>query len=1294
MFHADLHIHSRFSRACSKDCDIEHLSWWARRKGLRVLGTGDFTHPAWAAELRETLVPAEPGLFRVRPELERRILRDSPASCAGTVRFMLSVEISTIYRRGERTRKVHHLLYAPSFEAADRITAALAKIGNLASDGRPILGLDSRDLLDITLSADPGCFLVPAHVWTPWFAVLGSKSGFDAVQECYADLADHIFAVETGLSSDPAMNWACSSLDQYRLVSNSDAHSPPMLGREATAFDTELDYFAMAAALRTGHGLTGTIEFFPEEGKYHLDGHRKCGVRVDPEQTRDLNAICPQCGKPLTIGVLHRIAELADRPAGFRPPGAAGFTSLVQLPEIVGEMLATGPKSKKVVGEVGRLVATLGPELSILREIPLDDLRRAGGSLLSEGIARLRRGEVIRDAGYDGEYGTIRLFQPGELAGAALFTVAGLAPPAAKNKAERARVPRPGTRPERRHRDAAAAASQAPAAPAPAAGTGSLLDGLDPQQQAAATADGPLLIIAGPGSGKTRTLTYRIAHQVADRGLAAGSFLAITFTRRAAQELQDRLAGLCPGQPTVTTFHGLGLRILRENHEAAGLGLRFKVADETVRLQVATELTGSDRGGRKLIAGLDPDGRLALRRELTARDLVDFDGLVELAAELLRDDPDVAAGLRARWPQVSVDEYQDIDAVQYDLLRMISGDGRGLTAIGDPDQAIYRFRGADVGIFGRFAADFPGATTVELSRNYRSSPAIVTAAMQAIASATLVPGRTAVAVRSGPAGVVTFDEAADEHAEAAWIAATIDRLLGGASFHSLDSGRADGHAHGKLGLADIAVLYRTDAQAGPLGQALTRAGLPFQKRSHDLLARRPAVADIIREMRLTAPVPVAGAPTAGALGDVAGQLTASVRALAAARGERDATVVDVRAAGELLVPLARRCGADLERFLAEISLGAETDALDPRAEAITLLTLHGAKGLEFDVVFLAGCERGLLPLWLPGQAEADAAEERRLLFVGMTRARDRLMLTCAARRARPGSAEAAGRSPFLASIDPSPAGLTGPRRPRPPADRQLRLLLCPCALCPDGNPGREPAVRLVVQPPGVLPAVDLPAAAAAGQVEDRGVLVYPDHRRTRRARRGPPDQLGGPGPELVEMRQDAQPRQHAQPGLRLAVRSPDRGHPVGQGDRSRRASGQRRAGPPGGFDGRPDARPAQGPGEVGRVSAGQVDQAGAGYQRRQLFGLGFGPVPDDHGNLLDPEPLGLGRAQVEPVLQAPPSLGRRRRRDLDVPARASLDQQALDVRHDRQVLAASHQRQRPLAGIRCHDGPAGYMTSP
>ena len=1082
MFHADLHIHSRFSRACSKDCDIEHLAAGALRKGLTVLGTGDFTHPAWAQELKDTLIPAEPGLFRVRPELETRLRRDCPPACAGQVRFMLSVEISTIYRRDERTRKVHHLLYAPSFEAADRITAALAKIGNLASDGRPILGLDSRDLLDITLSAGPGCFLIPAHIWTPWFAVLGSKSGFDAVRDCYADLADHIFAVETGLSSDPAMNWMCSSLDGYRLVSNSDAHSPPMLGREATVFGTGLDYFAMAEALRTGQGLAGTVEFFPEEGKYHLDGHRKCGIRVEPEQTRALETTCPACGKPLTVGVLHRVAELADRPAGFRPDGAPGFACLVQLPQILGEIARTGPRSKKVAGQLARLTAALGPELSILQEVPPDDIARVGGSLLGEAIGRLRRGEVSRDAGYDGEYGVIRLFQPDELDGSALFAVAGLTVPDGKNQdcAERSMVPAAATQARGRR------ASTAPAAAPVLLATGSVLDDLDPDQYAAATADGPLLIVAGPGTGKTRTLTYRIAHQVTERGVPARQVLAITFTRRAAAELRDRLAVLCPGQDgqlTVTTFHGLGLRILREHHEAAGLPAAFGVADEAGRLRVAAELAGSERDGRKLIAGLaeDPAGRLALRQALVARDLVDFDGLVELTAALLGAHPAVAAALRDRWPRISVDEYQDIDAVQYGLIRAISGDGAGLTAIGDPDQSIYGFRGADVGIFGRFTADFPGAATAELTRNYRSDPVIVTAALQAIAPATLVPGRAAAA-RTRPAAAepdpgdpltaITWHEAADEQAEAAWIAGTIDRLLGGASFASLDSGRADGHDHGKLGLADIAVLYRTDAQAGPLGQALTRAGLPFQKRSHDRLARRTGVADIMRELRLLDPA--AAGPAGGAAGrvgaaadagggaaDGAGggsakagggadgggyvlrRLTGAVRALAAARGERDPSVVDVRAAGELLAPLARRCGADLERFRSEVSLGAETDALDPRAEAITLLTLHGAKGLEFDVVFLAGCESGLLPLRLPGAgplSPADSAEERRLLFVGMTRARGKLLLSCAARRRRHGTEAAAGRSPFLAAIQPGLLGQAIAARARRPADRQLRLL--------------------------------------------------------------------------------------------------------------------------------------------------------------------------------------------------------------------------------------------------------------
>jgi DNA helicase II / ATP-dependent DNA helicase PcrA len=1043
MFHADLHIHSRFSRACSKDCDLEHLAWWARRKGITVVGTGDFTHPGWADELTESLIPAEPGLFRLGPEAEERLRRASPPRCSGEVRFMLSAEISTIYRGGERTRKVHHLLYAPTFQAADRISRALSKIGNLASDGRPILGLDSRHLLEITLDGGPGCYLVPAHAWTPWFAVLGSKSGFDAVADCYGDLAGEVFAIETGLSSDPPMNWRCSSLDGYRLVSNSDAHSPPMLGREATTFGTSLDYFAMADALRTGDGLAGTIEFYPEEGKYHLDGHRKCGVRFEPAQSREHEGACPDCGKPLTIGVLHRVTELADRPAGYRPPGAPGFTNLVQLPQIVGEIMATGPKSKKVVNEVGRLVAALGPELGILTETDTGDLRRAGGSLLAEAVTRLRQGEVRREAGYDGEYGVVALFGPGELDRAnPLFDLAGPAKPAGKDVKRAGRQPEfPGLLPDKQKKKPARA--QRP----PDAGSDR---DLDPDQLAAVEAQSPLMIVAGPGTGKTRTLTCRIAYQVASPGMTPRPCLAITFTRRAAEEMRARLAALLPAAEhqgsvpdvTVTTCHGLGLMILREHHDLAGLAADFRVADDAAVLEVATELTGSAQDGKRLLAeaATDPVTRKLLVKALASRDLVDLNGLIELPAVLLAAEPSVAGSLRTRWPLISVDEYQDTDAAQYRLLRLLAGDGRGLTVIGDPDQAIYGFRGADVGLFLRFGRDYPGAVTKHLNQNYRSSEAIVRGALQAIAPSSLVPGRAlqpAVrAARPAAAALIGFHQAADERGEAAWVAREIERLLGGASFHSLDTGRVGEPGHEGLGLSDIAVLYRTDVQAEPLGQALTRAGLPFQKGSHDLLERRTGVPEMVREMRLASPDGAGEAP-------VAGRLRRAVRTLAA-RAADPAAALDVRAAGEVLAPLARRCGNDLERFLTEISLGAETDALDPRADAITLLTLHAAKGLEFEVVFLAGCEKDLLPLRLPGRSamtEAEVAEERRLLFVGITRARARLYLTCASRRTRHGSTRETGPSPFMAAIDPTLLDRSE-QSPRPvrPASRQLRLL--------------------------------------------------------------------------------------------------------------------------------------------------------------------------------------------------------------------------------------------------------------
>ncbi len=410
-FYADLHIHSKYSRATSKSCNLEELAQWAQKKGLSVISTGDFTHPAWFSEIKEKLVSDGNGAYRLKPEIEKHIL---PAG--SQVRFILSVEISTIYKKGDKTRKVHHVVFAPDIETAGNFRSKLDAIGNINSDGRPILGVDSRDLLEIALESGKDTFLIPAHIWTPWFSVLGSKSGFDSIDECYGDLAGHIFAAETGLSSDPEMNWTVSSLDKYRLVSNSDAHSPSKLAREATVFDTEPDYYSILKALKTGDGYVGTVEFFPEEGKYHEDGHRKCNICLTPEETEKYNGLCPVCGKPLTIGVLNRVNELADRKTGeFIPQTAGKVFSLVPLQEILAEICGVGVQSKKVVFEYENLIQKLGSELSILQDVPLDEISKVHSPLLAEGISRLRKGQVIKHAGYDGEYGVIRLFDEDEI---------------------------------------------------------------------------------------------------------------------------------------------------------------------------------------------------------------------------------------------------------------------------------------------------------------------------------------------------------------------------------------------------------------------------------------------------------------------------------------------------------------------------------------------------------------------------------------------------------------------------------------------------------------------------------------------------------------------------------------------------------------------------------------------------------------------------------------------------------------------------------------------------------------
>jgi uncharacterized protein (TIGR00375 family) len=410
-FIADLHIHSKYSRATSKDMSPESIWKWAQLKGISVIGTGDFTHLKWFKELNEKLESTGNGLFRLKKDFRTN---DIPESCKADVYFMLTAEISCIYSKNGKTRKIHSILFVPDFASAAKINIVLAKIGNLNADGRPILGLDAKDLLKIVMDASPDAMLVPAHAWTPHFSIFGAESGFDSFEECFEELTPYIYAIETGLSSDPLMNWRLSALDKITLISNSDAHSPAKIGREANIFDTEISYETMMDSLKTRKGFIGTIEFFPEEGKYHYDGHRTCGVSLTPKETLKHNYLCPVCGKRVTVGVMHRVEKLADRKEGFKPKGSPSFHSIIPLPEIISEVLKVGTNSKAVDKEYQNLLQKLGSEFKILMDVPLGDIEKAGSPLIREAIARMRKGDVHIAPGFDGEYGKIKIFEAAE----------------------------------------------------------------------------------------------------------------------------------------------------------------------------------------------------------------------------------------------------------------------------------------------------------------------------------------------------------------------------------------------------------------------------------------------------------------------------------------------------------------------------------------------------------------------------------------------------------------------------------------------------------------------------------------------------------------------------------------------------------------------------------------------------------------------------------------------------------------------------------------------------------------
>ena len=759
-FIADLHVHSKYSRATAKNLDLEHLYIAAQLKGITVVGTGDFTYPQWFSEIKEKLIPAEEGLFKLTKELQKACDQQVPPSCRQPVRFILATEISNIYKKNDKTRKNHNLVLAPDLEVAEKFSAKLDSIGNIKSDGRPILGLDARDLLEILLETCDQASLIPAHIWTPWFSMLGSKSGFDSVEECFEDLTPHIFAVETGLSSDPPMNWRVSGLDGFTLVSNSDAHSPMNLGREANLFDTELSYAAMLSALKTGDPdqFLGTFEFYPEEGKYHLDGHRNCNVRLWPAKTMAHQGKCPRCGKALTLGVLYRVEELADRPEGLTPENHHPYYNLIPLTDLLSEILRVGPKTKKVATAYNTAIEKLGSEFNILHHLDPDEIDSAGISLLGEAVRRMRHKKIEVSPGFDGEYGRVKIFNAEErekmIGQKALFNIA-LSEPTGKDHHQKEKGIPP------KSKTAKSGASQA--LPHPARARQQTLNySLDPmeilnqvnaeQRRAVEFPCGALMIVAGPGTGKTRTLTHRIAWYVRQKNIEPGRILAVTFTNKAADEMRQRL-GLLLGDtsplPFVATFHGFCLKVLKDRSPNRKITIidederkklvsealqRLPKKDQRIAVKLQTALRRIIEAKQQILdpdeyllkAGLETDPQSIQTAEiyrtyqqlLSIQNLLDYEDLIFKVVRLLESDREARRACRKTYRHIFADEYQDLNHGQYRIIHALAPPGSAdcdICIIGDPDQSIYGFRGSDSEYFNRFSRDYPDAEVIHLT---------------------------------------------------------------------------------------------------------------------------------------------------------------------------------------------------------------------------------------------------------------------------------------------------------------------------------------------------------------------------------------------------------------------------------------------------------------------------------------------------------------------------------------------------------------------------------------------------
>lgn len=914
---------------------------------------------------------------------------------------------------------------------------------------------------------------IPAHIWTPHFSLFGAYSGFDSIEECFEDLTGHIHALETGLSSDPPMNGRISALDRFTLVSNSDAHSPGNLAREANLFDTDLSYPAVSRALqgRGAKGLAGTIEFFPEEGKYHYDGHRNCGVCLKPADTVAAAGVCPVCGGRITVGVLHRVESLADRAEDFVPPAARRFESLVPLKEVIAASIGASAVSVKAGRRYESLLRVLGPELFILREAPLADVERAAGPLVTEGVRRLRAGKVEVLPGYDGVYGKVKLFEPGEidrLGGQLAFF-----------KEEReAPAPREVDKPAKPN---AAAGPAEQRADAPQAAPQDMFSGLNPEQQEAVTAaDSAVAVVAGPGTGKTRTLVSRIVRLVQTCGVPPAQITAVTFTNRAADEMRARLAASFGDKRAVKsmhigTFHSICLQILSGKSgtptivdEQDALSLLADVLKELHSKASPREVL---RGISLLKSGAQPPKDAEVPPEVYERycgwlaqyGVLDYDDILLNTLALFEDgklEGREEKKLRGAFSHLLVDEFQDINPVQYRLIQAWGEHSAGIFVIGDPDQSIYGFRGSDARCFERFLEDFPGTRQVRLTQNYRSTPEILGCARSVLPEEG--GARRPLQAQKDSGARVRLLEADGDLPEAIFVAKEINRMVGGMDMldtHTASSTKGKGpFAEQARSFSDIAVLYRTNRQAEVLERCLQKEGIPYLVAGRDSFFSDRAVrktlaffrflldpADLL-SLRLCLKEWQAG-PDGGVLEDYAGtdQTMASFFRLA----EERASFENLQAFSGLLrkyAPLVRKekpqkllktwmddtglgdvpsmelffntavLHENMPALLQNLLLGKEGDVVrrggkNYSSDAVSLMTLHAAKGLEFPVVFVTGVVDGTIPLE-NRRGDCDLAEERRLFYVGMTRAREELVLLTSAARSR-----------FLAGL---PAALVSP----------------------------------------------------------------------------------------------------------------------------------------------------------------------------------------------------------------------------------------------------------------------------